>query len=59
MGSKETIYQSKHRDTLRWASLLKQKSAVTVYRLPTKDNKLPFSVSVAANKRKFAVSIFR
>jgi hypothetical protein len=29
----------------RWARLLKQKSSITVYSLPTKENKLPFSVS--------------
>jgi hypothetical protein len=27
-------------------------TSIIVYRLPTKENKLPFSVSVAANKRK-------
>jgi hypothetical protein len=26
----------------RWARLLKQQSSITVYRLPTKENKLPF-----------------
>jgi hypothetical protein len=31
---------------LRWASLLKQQSSITGYHLPTKENKLPFSVSV-------------
>jgi hypothetical protein len=39
----------------RWGSLLKQQSLITVYRLLTKENKLSFSVSVAANKQKFAV----
>jgi hypothetical protein len=29
----------------RWARLLEQQSPTTVYRLPTKENKLPFSVS--------------
>ncbi len=38
----------------RWAHLLKQQSSITIYRLLTKENKLPFS----ANKRKFAVFVF-
>jgi hypothetical protein len=28
-----------------WAHLLKQQTSITVYRLPTKENKIPFSVS--------------
>jgi hypothetical protein len=36
--------------------LLKQQTAIITYRLPTKKNKLPFSL--AENKRKFAVSVF-
>ncbi len=59
----------------RWARLLKQQSSITICRLPTKKNKLPFSASVcrkqmevchfplliAANKRQpFSVtSVFR
>jgi hypothetical protein len=35
--------------------LLTQQTSITVYRLPTKENKLLY----AANKQKFAVSIFR
>ncbi len=56
----------------RWALLLKQQSLLTIYHLPTKENILPFSISVcskhmevccfrflfAANKRKLAVSFF-
>jgi hypothetical protein len=38
---------------------LKQLSSITVYHLPTKENKLPFSVPFAANKRKVAVAVFR
>jgi hypothetical protein len=34
----------------RWACLLKQQSSITVYRLPTKENKLPFSVSVCSKQ---------
>jgi hypothetical protein len=30
----------------RWARLLKQQSSITIYRLSTKENKLPFSVSI-------------
>jgi hypothetical protein len=30
----------------RWGRLLKQQSSITIYHLPTKKNKLPFSVSV-------------
>jgi hypothetical protein len=29
----------------RWQRLLKQQTAIITYRLPTKKNKLPFSVS--------------
>ncbi len=32
----------------RWARLLKQQTSITVYRLPTKENKLPFSVFVSS-----------
>jgi hypothetical protein len=39
--------------------LLEQQSVITVYHLTTKENKRPFSNSFAANKQKFAVSIFR
>jgi hypothetical protein len=35
----------------------KQQSSITIYRLLTKENKRPFSF--AANKRKFAASMFR
>ncbi len=41
-------------DQHRCAPLLKQQSSITVYRLPTKEIKLPFSF--AANKRKSAIS---
>jgi hypothetical protein len=57
----------------RWARLLRQQTSITVYRLPTEKNKLPFSVSVgskqtevfrfrfrlpiAADKRKLTFSI--
>ncbi len=37
----------------RWASLLKQQMSITLYRLPTKENKLPFHVSFV-----FCVYIF-
>jgi hypothetical protein len=30
----------------KWARLLKQQSLITAYRLLTKENKLPFSISV-------------
>jgi hypothetical protein len=57
--------------TNRWARLLKQQLSPTVYCLPTKKKKLPFSVSVgtktnevrrlhflfAANKRKLPFSV--
>jgi hypothetical protein len=36
----------------RWARLLKQQSWITVYSLPTKENKLPFSFPFVTNKRK-------
>jgi hypothetical protein len=36
----------------RWARMLKQQSPITVYCLPTKENKLSFSVSVLAKKKK-------
>jgi hypothetical protein len=33
--------------THRWASLLKQQSSITIYRLPTKENKVvPFSAYI-------------
>jgi hypothetical protein len=35
--------------------VLKQQTSINVYRLPTKENKLPF----AENKRKFALFVFR
>jgi hypothetical protein len=40
----------------RWASLLKQQTPITIYCLPTKENKLLFPF--AAKKQKFAVSVF-
>ncbi len=43
--------------THKWARSLKQQLLITVYRLPTKENKLPFSVSICSKKRKFAVSV--
>jgi hypothetical protein len=39
----------------RWACLLKQQSLITVSRLPTKENKLPFLFAV--KKQKFALSV--
>jgi hypothetical protein len=39
----------------RWASLLKQQSSITVYLLLTKENKLPFPVPFAANKRNLPI----
>ncbi len=42
----------------RWARLPKQQSSITVNRLTNEDKKLPFSVSVAANKCKFAFPFF-
>ncbi len=39
-----------------WAHLLKQQLPITVYCLPTKENKLPFLF--AANKRKLTFSVF-
>jgi hypothetical protein len=42
----------------RWANLLTQQTSIAFYRLPIKENKLPFPLPIAANKRKFAVSIF-
>jgi hypothetical protein len=55
----------------RWARLLTQQSSITVHRLPTKENKLPFSAYVCgkrtevcrfrlpleANKRKLQFSV--
>ncbi len=38
----------------RWAHL-KQESLITVYRLPTKENKLPFSVSVGSKQMEVVV----
>jgi hypothetical protein len=43
----------------RWVRLLKQQSLIAVYHLPTMENKLRFPFPFAANKRKFAVSVFR
>jgi hypothetical protein len=40
-----TKYQSRAPIPNRWACLLKQQSSITIYRLPTKENKLPLSVS--------------
>jgi hypothetical protein len=37
--------QHMYRYIHRWASLLKQQMSITLYRLPTKENKLPFHVS--------------
>jgi hypothetical protein len=37
-------------DYSRWARLLKQQSSITIYCLPTKKNKLPFSVSVGSKQ---------
>jgi hypothetical protein len=34
------------RDDHRWEHLLKQLTPLTVYRLPTKENKIPFSVYI-------------
>jgi hypothetical protein len=42
----------------RWVHLMKQQSSITVEHLPTRKKRM-FSVFLfAANKRKFAVSIF-
>ncbi len=38
---RQHIYRYIH----RWASLLKQQMLITLYRLPTKENKLPFHVT--------------
>jgi hypothetical protein len=38
--------------------VLKQQLLITVYRLPTLENKLSFSVPVCSKKQKFAVSFF-
>jgi hypothetical protein len=44
----------------RWASLLKQQSSITAYRLPTKENKRP-SVSrfFLQQTNGFAISFYR
>jgi hypothetical protein len=42
----------------RWAHLLKQQSSISVYCLLTNENKRLFLFPFAANKKKFAVSIF-
>jgi hypothetical protein len=34
----------------RWAGLLTQQTSITVYRLPTKQNKLPFSLSICSKQ---------
>jgi hypothetical protein len=41
------------------ARLLKQQTSVTVDRLLTMENKLPFPYSICRSKRKFAISVFR
>jgi hypothetical protein len=41
-------------DRRRWARLLEQQTSSTVFCLPTKENKCPFSVSVCSKKGKFA-----
>jgi hypothetical protein len=41
-----------HAYTHRWAHLLKQQSLITIYRLPTKENKRPFFVSVGSDQNK-------
>jgi hypothetical protein len=47
------------KDAHRWALLLKQQSLITIYRLPTKENKHLVSVfPFAANGGKFAGSVF-
>jgi hypothetical protein len=38
--------------------LLKQQSSITVYRSPTKENKLLFSFLFAADNWKFAIFVF-
>ncbi len=38
--------------------ILKQQSSITGYRLPSKVNKLPISISICSKKRKFAVFNF-
>jgi hypothetical protein len=43
LGSSHLVHI--HIDICRWARLLKQQSSTTVDRLPSKENKLPFSVS--------------
>jgi hypothetical protein len=42
----------------RWALVLKQQSSITVYRLPTKEYKLLFSVSVHSKSKEVAVPDF-
>ncbi len=49
--SKDFIY--------RWLRLLKQQSSITVYRSPTKENKLLFSVSVLHQTNGNLLSVFR
>ncbi len=44
--------------THRWAHLLKQQSSFAVYRLPTKENKLPFSVYVDSKQMKVCCFCF-
>ncbi len=51
----ETCHRSKYY-CLRWTRLLKQQSSITVYRLPTKENKLSFSISVSSKQTEVAVS---
>ncbi len=43
----------------RWARLLKQQLSITIYCLPTKKTNFHIPFPFAANKQKFAVSIFR
>ncbi len=41
----------------RWARLLEQQSSITIYRWPTKKNKLPFSISVCSKQTEVAFSV--
>jgi hypothetical protein len=42
----------------KWARLLKHQSSITIYHLLTKENKLPFFVSIRRKQTEFAVLIF-
>ncbi len=42
--------KEKWKNKPRWARLLKQKKSFTVYRLPSKENKRPSSVSVCSKQ---------